>query len=797
MKVPAMFDFVAYNEKPSNNEVGRIKNRMQIQGVKDYTLEELYNKCIAGYSFTPGVLLGGLKKSNWKYQQIFAIDVDGGMGIEESLAIYREAGIEPFAIYYSYSYTEEHPKFRVLFCMDECIDNLEVRDKVLETLAGLLGCADRKCYDAARYFNGTNKGGQFFGEIVIKKEDVLSHWKEEYSSLKSTHTSVCAGRGRKKSDRDYTPCVEGKIVPFVPATYRLNAKADVNALKKMFETRRWKEGDHRERFVFVLYNVAKIAYGSIEALELVQEMNERMEEPLCERELYWAIMHTENQLETTEIHGDGIYIFKRETIAGEDWLDMTDEEICQSGFLATKMKNDRAEKNRPIKEARKNDIASLFKEGVPVKEIKAIVDAKYGKEVGTISTRRIYKICELFPQTIYNNIFSNSPSDDVTTQEESMQTNDEPTLNAEQQLALGDALRGNNLVISGNGGGVGKSLLIRKITEALEKRGKTVAVTAATALAAESINGETLHRAMKMYFDENSIVTSNMLYNAKQYDTIIIDEASMVGARTFEFFCKIREEVRRRYNKYIQVVLVCDVLQLPPVNDRYFFQTESFENLQCKLHYLSKNYRQNGDATYLGLINKVRVEEDRTYVACELNRVCSHLEDARYAYLTPHRSEAFLMNQRHLSNIDGELIDLGNVSVKIGAKVIVTENNARAGYYNGMQGIVESVEKNVVTIVTTRGRRVKLHKKTIHINESDTVLGYPLDLGYAITIHKSQGMTLEGANINPKCFDCGQLYVALSRVRSASGVHLLSPIRPEYIKANEEALAFDNAMRTA
>ena len=798
MRVPAMFDFVAYNEKPSNNEVGRIKNRIQMQGVKDYTLEELYNKCIAGYSFIPGVLLGGLKKSNWKYQQVFAIDVDDGMGVEEALAIYKEVGLEPFAIYKSYSHTEEHQKFRVLFCMDECIDDLEVRDKVLETLAGLLGCADKKCLDAAHYFNGTSKGGAFFREIVIKKEDVLSHWKEEYSDLLSSKkTRKGSGRGRKKSDRDYTPYVDGKIVPFVPATYRLNAKADVNALKKMFETRRWKEGDHRERFVFVLYNVAKIAYGAKEALEMVQEMNDKMAEPLSERELYWAIEHTECHTEMTDIHGNSIYIFKRETVAKEEWLDLTEDEIAQSGFLATSLKNKKANENRPYKNARKDDIISLRKEGVPIKEIKAIVDAKYGKEVGTISTRRIYKICELFPQTIYNNIFSNSPIDDVTTQEEPMQTNDEPTLNEKQQLALGDALRGNNLVISGNGGGVGKSLLIRKITEALEKRGKTVAVTAATALAAENINGETLHRAMKMYFDEDSIVTSNMIYNAKQYDTIIIDEASMVGARTFEFFCRIREEVRRRYNKYIQVVLVCDVLQLPPVNDRYFFQTESFENLHCNFHYLTENYRQNGDATYLGLINKVRVEEDTTYTTCELNRVCSHTEDARYAYLTPRKSEAFLMNQRHLSNLDGELIDLGNVSVKIGAKVIVTENNSRAGYYNGMQGIVESVEKNVVTIVTTRGRRVKLHKKTIHINESDTVLGYPLDLGYAITIHKSQGMTLEGANINPKCFDCGQLYVALSRMRSASGVHLLSPIRPEYIKVNEEALAFDSAMRTA
>ena len=75
------------------------------------------------------------------------------------------------------------------------------------------------------------------------------------------------------------------------------------------------------------------------------------------------------------------------------------------------------------------------------------------------------------------------------------------------------------------------------------------------------------------------------------------------------------------------------------------------------------------------------------------------------------------------------------------------------------------------------------------------VQGFPIDLGYAITTHKSQGMTLEGANINPCSFAEGQLYVALSRVKSASGVHLMKPIKPEYIMVNGDALAFDEIMR--
>ncbi len=650
------------------------------------------------------------------------------------------------------------------------------------------------------YYYTLNELCEYFG-VTIEEAPIKEKQEKKQQFIDSTDKIVVTVGKLRKLNYDeigYMAIPEDKI-PELSATNRANAKGVLRVLKSLAEYRGMSEGDLREEVTFWYYNYARQLNTASVAAKMTRELNESFSEPLEEDEVTNIIDGVNRHRGGMNYDGgcfpDGFYYCKRETLYKK--THMTEEEKKYTQIFKRREEKEQQAKNVANTQVLKEQAYKMWLGGAK----KNAIARALGKDRSTITDwikKRLAadaKVGDFSEDNLEDDVCVFSPSDKITTQEEPTPVYDEPTLNAEQQLALEDALRGNNLVISGNGGGVGKSLLIRKIVEALEERGKTVAVTAATALAAENIDGITLHRAMKMYFDEDGIVTSNMVYNAKQYNTIVIDEASMIGSKTFEFFCKIREEVRRRYNKYIQVILVCDILQLPPVNDRYFFQTECFINLQCNLHYLRENYRQNGDTTYLNLINKVRIGEDRTYVACELNRICNHSEDARYTYLTSRKSDAFVLNQRHLNNLEGDLIDLGNVSVKIGAKVIVTENNSKANYYNGMQGIVKSVEKNVVTIVTTRGRRVKLHKKTIHINERETVLGYPLDLGYAITIHKSQGMTLEGANINPQCFDCGQLYVALSRVKSASGVHLLAPIRPEYIKVNQDALEFDKMMR--
>lgn len=117
-------------------------------------------------------------------------------------------------------------------------------------------------------------------------------------------------------------------------------------------------------------------------------------------------------------------------------------------------------------------------------------------------------------------------------------------------------------------------------------------------------------------------------------------------------------------------------------------------------------------------------------------------------------------------------------------------------YYNGLRGSIKQVSKsrNTLTVETDDGRLVNLHRRKVTIARKE-VRGFAINLGYAITIHKSQGMTLEGANIDPEVFEAGQLYVALSRVKCASGVHLIKPIDPKSIKVNKKAIEFDSFIR--
>lgn len=369
MLVPVLFDTKAYREKPAASEVGFIKGRMKRAATKPYRLKEVYDLATAGYSFVPAWMAkGGLASSDWMQQAMFAIDIDGGITPEEALEKYTSVGVKPFAWYPTYSDTPEHRKFRVLVATRNFINDGEVRDKVQAILMGVVGCADSHCSDRARYFNGTSKEGKYFGNVTNSLEHILSLEKEGYAKCVASQSKPSSNRSRKPS-KDYTIEVDSNVVPFCPGYLKANAKTNVDALLRVFGLRAWKEKDHRERFAFCLYNNAKLAYGADEALELTREKVSEMEEPLSERELYYAITHTEEHVEATCIHGDGVFTFNRETIAGESWLALTEEEILQSGFLATKRKNDRANKNRPIKNAIKEKVIDLSKEGKTTKEI--------------------------------------------------------------------------------------------------------------------------------------------------------------------------------------------------------------------------------------------------------------------------------------------------------------------------------------------------------------------------------------------------------------------------------------------
>lgn len=812
--MPVMIDQTEYTSKPEGSLVGKIKRAMVRNGVVYMTMRQVFDALISGQSIIPAKLEGGMKSENWKEQSLFMVDFDSGISLIEAREHYEDAGLPPAFAYYTFSHSKDCEKFRLVFVMDDAIRNASVRDRIMAILIGLSGGADAKCTDRARYFNGTDQGGEYYGNTVDVSY-VLSLWNDSYFSLLPSSGKT----PKKKSDvvkngrRSYEVEVSGNIIPFSTWHWRINARHNLAMLNRFFGLRRWVEGDHRERFAFIYYNQAKLIYRAEEALALVQEKVAQMEEPLDRRELYWAIEDTEEHEETNmpQLHGDGVFLFHRETIAGENWLDMTKEEEESCGIFRTREKNARADRNRDVKKERNELVASLFEAGRKPREIKKALDEKYGEL--SLSIRSIQRLCakskgcDKIPQTI-NNITPSLPQRTQANGNGGCKIVPIPanTLSPSQKNALDAILNSKHNILLSGVAGSGKSHVMKKAMEQLEASGRSVAVCAATGMAASNFSyASTFHRLFHMDADGYIYKEDDAMAELADYDVVFVDEASMLKASHMESAIDLLRKTRNRYHKAPRLVLSFDAMQLPPVDGGYFFESRNFDSLRFECHYLLENMRQNGDIPFTRALNYIRAGENIASCCRYLNAMCSHVEDRDAVYLYARRGKADEKNREVLQNLPGEEVDLGNLVAKVGCEVIITENSRHDNvnqYYNGQRGVLEQVQQNRVG-VRTRNGLVWLYKKAILDSSGHPMLdnnghylqGYPLSLAYAVTIHKSQGMTLDAANIDPDCFADGQLYVALSRVRSIGGVHLLGNIRESDCKVSDNALAFDCWMR--
>lgn len=477
---------------------------------------------------------------------------------------------------------------------------------------------------------------------------------------------------------------------------------------------------------------------------------------------------------------------------------------------------------RPIKKERDEVIRCLYEEGKSSRQIAKALREMYGKESKlAISDRAIRKYIEkeykkvgtFGTTTLYNNnnsflnnnhLFS-SNDDSVLAEEaefdhtedlEPLSEDSYPTLNEGQEKAFNNALEGYNLFVTG-GAGTGKSYLVKNTIERLRLNGKSVAVCAASALAASAYeDGMTFHRLFG--YKSNGFIFPQVLERISEYDVIVVEEVGMLGKSEMDYLGTVMYSLTMQYGKVPQILMVGDVLQLPPVEKHYFFESEWYKCFNFVPHYLIENIRQRGAEEFFRCLNTLRLGIDNHE---EINRICQHYEVPNEIYLMPTNTKAEAKNMECLERAEGELIDLGNGQfVKIGAKVICNKNRYKEGvlqYYNGLQGTVVRVspKKKVVTIRDSKGNLVRISRCEIE-EDGRLVNKFPFLLGYAITIHKSQGMTLECANIEPKAFIGGQLYVALSRVKSAEGVHLLQNVKKKDIKKlNSKAIKFDEELR--
>lgn len=412
-------------------------------------------------------------------------------------------------------------------------------------------------------------------------------------------------------------------------------------------------------------------------------------------------------------------------------------------------------------------------------------------------------------------------------------------MTSEQKQAFNLMRSGQNIFLTGNAG-TGKSFLLNYFIGYAEEEGLKVLVTAPTGIAAINVGGSTVHRTFKVPLEPMSPGAKIKIPSAvKEADIIIIDEISMVRADVFQYVARVIAKAEEKAKKHIQLIVVGDFFQLPPVitkadrqalaslwgydlQEAFAFEAPMWKNFRFRNIVLKDTIRQS-DPIFIDTLNGLRQGNFRN--TATLKQITADRWQASAIYLCGTNREANDFNNRKLAEINtpeytfesevqgkvgtGDKPVEDTIRLKTGARVMVVINDLMGNFQNGSMGYVEEInsKKSKITIKFDNGKTVTIEPHIWEIVEyevSDSglqknIIGtfkqLPLKLGYAITIHKSQGQTFESVNINPSCFCEGQLYVGLSRCTSAKNLYLNSPyINSRWLRTSRKVIAFYNSL---
>ncbi|MDB5237911.1 MAG: ATPase [Candidatus Kaiserbacteria bacterium] len=381
-----------------------------------------------------------------------------------------------------------------------------------------------------------------------------------------------------------------------------------------------------------------------------------------------------------------------------------------------------------------------------------------------------------------------------------------------QEEALTILKTGANVFLTGEPG-AGKTYTINQYIKWLRERGIQPSVTASTGIAATHVNGMTIHswsgigiKRSLSEWDLDSIMTrEKTVARVTSARVLIIDEISMLDATTLDMVDRVVRNVRSRQDPFggLQVIFVGDFFQLPPISNEggsiFAFESRSWAAANPLVCYLGEQHRQDDD-DFLGVLGAIRRGEveplHEELLTGRMNQVPKKGTPTR---LYTHNADVDRMNQESLAGIKGshrtyEMKSQGSAALveslkrsclsperlelKEGAAVMFTRNNFEAGYVNGTLGIVQAFSGDGTPIVRTfDGRIIQAEPAEWAMQDGNKVLArltqVPLRLAWAITVHKSQGMSLDAAIMDlSRAFEYGQGYVAISRVRTLGGLYL-------------------------
>ena len=394
---------------------------------------------------------------------------------------------------------------------------------------------------------------------------------------------------------------------------------------------------------------------------------------------------------------------------------------------------------------------------------------------------------------------------------------------------------GKSFFITGKAG-TGKTRLLGEIVRESRARRKNIAVSAPTGIAAKNAEGQTLHSLFGLKtitFIPGKTRNWYHLDTAKErvirkLDILIIDEISMVRCDVLDMVDLTLQNIKGNKKPFggIQVIFFGDLFQLPPVvteeeekllyshyENQYFFSSDVIKNYSLPLLELRKVYRQE-DPVFVNILNNIRegkyLTVDRDTLNKRLKAKYEPSEKESTVYLRTLNRKVWGHNINKLRKLPGKKETFWaeiegffpkklyptdrELMLKVGAKVMLLRNdNDGLRYVNGTQGIITRIDKDegIIQVITNEGKpiNVKPSEWTLYDyiidKETKTIVPtpvgwftqYPLKLAWAVTIHKSQGMTFDKVIVDArKSFATGQVYVALSRCRSLEGLTLTSRI---------------------
>lgn len=408
-----------------------------------------------------------------------------------------------------------------------------------------------------------------------------------------------------------------------------------------------------------------------------------------------------------------------------------------------------------------------------------------------------------------------------------------------QQEAIDKMMSGANIFLTGEPG-AGKTYTLNKFIEQAREQHKRIAVTASTGIAASHIDGQTIHSWSALGIKDTiqdweidkmswkpAIVEK---YNEAQI--LIIDEVSMLHGSRLDMVDRVAQWLRRTNKPFggLQVIFVGDLFQLPPVTRfgaiDYVHLSESWKAAAPEICYLTEQHRQGADDALLGILKEMR-NGNISAASIELLKstkrpIPVEVEDTITRLFT-HNVDVDALNRGMLAKLPGtsrrfqmrsdgdkfkveamkrNLLCPEILELKVDAEVMFCANNFDEGFVNGTRAkVIRFSDAGNPVVLTNDGAEIAVMEHTWRSfsdygRELASVSQYPLRLAWAVTVHKSQGLSLDSALIDlSQAFTPGMGYVALSRVRSLDGLYLAG-LNDQALEIDQDIAKFDRGIKS-